>query len=216
LARILGDSRFGIRQAGKPPGVPMPHVVCQGCGFFLLGSGIGLGLLLRQLTRMHHHKAQFLLGDAPIAVFDLHLSAHPLAMPAAWFFGLRPAGFLHQERLSGVLASGAVRVSRQHNIIRDKTISRKIITGAFFRQARLIRFGAFATAPQIHTLIRLTEAVFAAWWLHKDISSPSLVVVFSVERFFAVADGAGGGHGDGAILLHFRRKSSRKITLHIE
>src|SRR5215471_9955539 len=98
LALIRGESRFGIGPAGKPPSVPMPHVVCQGCGFLLLGSGRGLGVLLRPLTRMHHHKAPFLLGDAPLAVCDLPLSTHTWAMPAAWCCGLRPARLLHQER----------------------------------------------------------------------------------------------------------------------
>jgi hypothetical protein len=97
-ARLRGDRRFGSRPAGPPPGVHMPPVVCQGGGFLLLGSGIGGGLLLRQWTRMPHHKAPVLLGAAPIAVFDLHLSAHTLAMPAAWFCGLRPAGFLPPAR----------------------------------------------------------------------------------------------------------------------
>src|SRR5215470_15391730 len=120
LALILGASRFGIGQAGKPLGVHMPHVVCQGCGFFLLGSGIGLGLLLRQLTRMHHHKAQFLLCDAPIAVFDLHLSAYTVAMPAAWFFGLRPARFLHQERQDRLLLSPDFQVLPHGTGARDE------------------------------------------------------------------------------------------------
>ena len=39
---------------------------------------------------------------------------------------------LGQGRLSGVLASGAVRVSGRHHIIRDKTVSRKIIEGRRF------------------------------------------------------------------------------------
>src|SRR5262249_31701100 len=50
LPLILGDRRFGIGEAGEPAGLPMPHVVGNGCRFFLLGSGIGLGLLLGQLT----------------------------------------------------------------------------------------------------------------------------------------------------------------------
>jgi hypothetical protein len=60
-------------------------------------------LLLGQLTRMHHHKAQCLLGDAPIAVCDLHLSAHTVAVPAPWRLGLRPPGFLEQQGEGGVL-----------------------------------------------------------------------------------------------------------------
>jgi hypothetical protein len=98
LALLRGERRCGIRQAGTPPGVPLPPVVCQGGGGLLLGSGRGVGVLLRQLTRLHHHNAPCLLGDAPSAVCDLHLAAHTVAMPAAWFFGLRPTGLLHQER----------------------------------------------------------------------------------------------------------------------
>jgi len=52
---------------------------------------------------MYHHTAQLLLCDAPIAVFDLHLSAHTLAMPAAGCFGLRPARCLHQKRQARLL-----------------------------------------------------------------------------------------------------------------
>ena len=103
LAFIRGDRCFGIRQAGEPSGLHMPCVVGHGCGFFHLRPGIALRLLLGQLTRMHHHEAQCLLGDAPIAVFDLHLSAHTLAMPAPWRLGLRPPGFLEQEGEGGLL-----------------------------------------------------------------------------------------------------------------
>jgi len=61
----------------------MLHVGGHGCGFLGLGNGIRLGLLLRQLTRMHDDKAQGFLRDAAIAVFDLHLAEHALAMPLA-------------------------------------------------------------------------------------------------------------------------------------
>jgi hypothetical protein len=70
LALIRSDSGFGIGDAGAPAGVHLPYVVGHGCGCFLLGSGIGLGLLLGQLTRMHDDKAQGLLSDVPIPVFD--------------------------------------------------------------------------------------------------------------------------------------------------
>jgi hypothetical protein len=103
LALIRGDRCFGIRQAGEPPRLHLPCVVGPGCGFLHLRRGIGLCLLLGQLTRMHDHEAQFLLGNAPIAVFDLHLSAHTLTMPAPWRLGLRPPGFLEQEGEGGLL-----------------------------------------------------------------------------------------------------------------
>jgi len=68
------------------------------CGGFLrLRSGIRLGLLLRELTRMHHHKAQGRLRDPSLLVLHLHLAEHTLPMPTAWCFVLRPARFLHEE-----------------------------------------------------------------------------------------------------------------------
>ena len=79
---ILGDGCFGIGQAGEPPRVHLPHVVCHRLRFFPLCRCIGLRLLLRQLTRMDHHKAHLLLGDPPITVFDLDLTAYALATPA--------------------------------------------------------------------------------------------------------------------------------------
>ena len=105
LALILGDSRFGIGQAGEPPRLHLPHVVCHGLGFVHLCSGIALGLLLRQLTRMHYHEAQFLLGDAPIAIFDLHVPHDTLPVPAARRFRLRPSRFLHEQGQGGLLLS---------------------------------------------------------------------------------------------------------------
>jgi hypothetical protein len=103
LARILGDSRSGVGKADEPSRLHMPHVVCHGCGCFLLGRGLGLGVLLGQLTRMHDDKAQGLLGDAPIAVFNLHLAEHALAMPAPGRLILSPPRFLHQQGQSGLL-----------------------------------------------------------------------------------------------------------------
>jgi hypothetical protein len=69
-------------------------VRCDGFGFLLLGGTIGLCLLLRQLTRMHDDKAQGLLGNAPIAVFDLHRAPHALAMPAPGRLVLGPPRLL--------------------------------------------------------------------------------------------------------------------------
>ena len=85
--------------------MPLPHVVCPGLGFLHWRRCRGLGLLLRQLTRMHHHEAQLLLCDAPIAVLDLHRSEHTVAMPAPGRLVLGPPGFLHHQGQGGVLAS---------------------------------------------------------------------------------------------------------------
>jgi hypothetical protein len=73
----------------------LPHVVCHGLGFFPLSRCVALDLLLRQVTRMHHHEAQFLLGDVPIALLDLHVPHDALPIPAARRFRLRPPRFLH-------------------------------------------------------------------------------------------------------------------------
>jgi hypothetical protein len=55
---ILRDRRFGIRRTGKPAGLHALHVLCNSSSFLLFCGGIGLGLLLRQLARMHHNKAE--------------------------------------------------------------------------------------------------------------------------------------------------------------
>jgi hypothetical protein len=94
LALILGESRFGIGQAGEPPGLHVLHVGCHGFGFFPLRRCIGLSLLLGQLTRMHDDKTPCLLGDAPITVCDLHLPEDALAMPAPVGLILGPPGLL--------------------------------------------------------------------------------------------------------------------------
>jgi hypothetical protein len=70
-------------------------VRCDGFGFLRLRGGIGLRLLLRQLARMHHDKAQFLLGDPSRAILHLDSAEHTVAMPAARRLVLRPARLLH-------------------------------------------------------------------------------------------------------------------------
>ena len=46
---------------------------------------------------MHDDKTQCLLGDAPITVFDLHLTEYALAMPAPGDLVAGPPGLLEQE-----------------------------------------------------------------------------------------------------------------------
>jgi hypothetical protein len=101
---ILCDGRRGIRLTGKPAGLHMLDVRNDCGGFLRLRSGIRLGLLLRELARMHHDKAEGLVSYPPFTVLHLHLSEHTLPMPAAWFFVLRPARFLHEEGQGGLLA----------------------------------------------------------------------------------------------------------------
>src|SRR5262249_32209915 len=64
---------------------------------------IGLRLLLRQLTRMHHHKTERLRGYPSIAVLDLDLADDALPMPPATPVVLGPPGFFHHERQGGLL-----------------------------------------------------------------------------------------------------------------
>jgi hypothetical protein len=82
----------------------MLDVLNDCCGFLRLRSGIRLCVLLRELARMHHDKAEGLVSYPPFTVLHLHLSEHTLPMPAAWFFVLRPARFLHKEGQGGLLA----------------------------------------------------------------------------------------------------------------
>ena len=97
------DGGFGIGQAGKPPGMHMLHVVCHRLRFLRLRRCIGLGLLLRQLTRMHHHKAHSSGADPPSLILHLHLPDDALPMPASGRFSLRAPRFLHQQGQGGLL-----------------------------------------------------------------------------------------------------------------
>jgi hypothetical protein len=92
---ILRDGGFGIRLTGKPPGLHLLDVRCDGFGFLRLRGGIGLRLLLRQLARMHHDKAQFLLGDPSRALLHLDPAEYTVSMPAARRLVLRPSRLLH-------------------------------------------------------------------------------------------------------------------------
>ena len=96
-ALIRRDSSFGIRLTRQPPGLPLLDVRHDGFGFLGLRGGIGLGLLLRQLARMHHYEAERCARDPSVAVLDLHLPDHTVAMPPAGCLGLGPPRFLHHE-----------------------------------------------------------------------------------------------------------------------
>ena len=109
-ALIRCDSRFGIRLTRKPLRVDILHLVGDGCGFLRLGSRIGLGVLLRQLTGMHHDKAQCLLDHPPLAVLHLDPAQHAVPMPASGRFRLGPPWLLHQQRQGGVLLSPGFEV----------------------------------------------------------------------------------------------------------
>jgi hypothetical protein len=102
---ILCDGRFGIRLTGKPAGLHVLHVLNDGLSLLRLRSRIGLGLLLRQLTRMHDDKPQLDLRHLALAVLHVHRAVHALAMPAARPFVLRPPRLLDQEGQRRLLAS---------------------------------------------------------------------------------------------------------------
>ena len=95
-ALIGGDGGLGIRRAGEPLRLYLPHVVGNGLGFLLLRPRIRLRMLLGQLTRMHHDKAHLFLHDPFITILDLHLPHDALPMPTAGRFRLGPPRFLYQ------------------------------------------------------------------------------------------------------------------------
>jgi hypothetical protein len=119
LALIRRDSRYSIRLTRTPPRVDMLHMGSDGCGCLRLGSGRGLDVLLRQLTRMHHNKAHLLLHDAPVTVLHLHRSQPTWPMPAAGLLVLGASGFFYQEGQGGWLLApcfqlGADRTGAWH------------------------------------------------------------------------------------------------------
>ena len=75
------DGGLSVGGTGKPLGLDTLDVVVHGLGFLRLGRRIGLGLLLRQLTRMAHNKAQFLQRDPSLAVLPIHWAEHALPIP---------------------------------------------------------------------------------------------------------------------------------------
>jgi hypothetical protein len=104
-ALIRGAGGRGIGPAREPPGVDLPHVVGHGLRFFHLSRGRGLGLLLRQWTRMPHDKAPLFLHAPLITLLHLHLPHDALPMPAAGRFRLGPPRFLYQQGQGELLLS---------------------------------------------------------------------------------------------------------------
>jgi hypothetical protein len=97
----------------------MRDVRTEGFGFFGLRCAICLGLLLRELTRMHHHKAQGLVHSVSVTVLDLDPPAHAVPMPAAGCFVLRPTRFLHEEGQGGLLVPPGFEVLTDGTGARD-------------------------------------------------------------------------------------------------
>ena len=56
-ALIRGDGGFGSGDAGEPLGMHLPHVMGYSLCLLRWGRGLGLALLLRQVTRMHDNTA---------------------------------------------------------------------------------------------------------------------------------------------------------------
>src|SRR5262249_19822190 len=91
---IVCYGSFRVWQAGKTPRLHLCDVGCHRLRFLCLPGGLGLGLLVCQLTRMHHHTTECLQGDPSVAVLDLDPSEHALPMPAARRFVLGPSRLL--------------------------------------------------------------------------------------------------------------------------
>jgi hypothetical protein len=73
---------FGVRQTGQPLRVDALGVGWDCLGFFALRARIRLGVLLRELTRMHDDKTERCSRDPSVTVLDLDLAHDTLAMPA--------------------------------------------------------------------------------------------------------------------------------------
>ena len=116
---ILCHGSLRIGKTGKPPGLHTLHVGCNYLGFLRLGDRIRLGLLLRQLTRMHDYKAERLGGNSPFAVLHRHRPENALPMPAAGLRVFGPPWFLHQERQPGVLLSPGFQLLAHGTSARD-------------------------------------------------------------------------------------------------
>ena len=71
--------------------------------FLGLGRGIGVRLLLRQLTRMDHDKTQRLLNHPPVTILHGHLPGDTLPVPSSRRLLPGASRFLHQERQRGLL-----------------------------------------------------------------------------------------------------------------
>jgi hypothetical protein len=98
-------SAFRIGHTRKPPGFHTPHTRGEHFGFPGLDNGIGMALLLGQLTGVHHHKAQRFLDYPPVAILYSDLSRDALPPPTAGCLSLSAAWFLHQQRQWRLLLS---------------------------------------------------------------------------------------------------------------
>ncbi len=104
-ALTFRNGGFGIRLTGKPPGLSLLDVRRDDCGFLRVCGGRGLGLLLRQLARMHHEKAQRFLRHPPSAVLDLYRPDDALPRPRAARCVLGPPRLFPSEGQGGLLLS---------------------------------------------------------------------------------------------------------------
>src|SRR5438128_6139118 len=82
-AFIVEERRLSIRRTGKPSGFNTPDVLRHGFRCLALGSGIRGGLLLGQLTRVHHDKPALLLRHPSIGICHLDAAHDTLALPTS-------------------------------------------------------------------------------------------------------------------------------------
>src|SRR5262249_8546277 len=103
VALIRCQGGFGIRQAGTPLCLDTLGMVCDHLGFLALRARIRPGLLLRELTRMHHDKTERFPRDPSVAVLDFDLAHDTLPMPAAGWLILCAPRLLQHEGQRGLL-----------------------------------------------------------------------------------------------------------------
>jgi hypothetical protein len=82
---------------GKWAGLNLSDMGGERLGLFLLLLGMGLGMTLGQLRRIHRDKPHWGQGDLPLAIFDLDLARHTAAVPPPWGIQATLAWFLKQQ-----------------------------------------------------------------------------------------------------------------------
>jgi len=85
--------------------VHLAHVVGHGLRCLHWRRGRGLGLLLRQLTRMHHDQAHLFLHDPLLTLLHLSLPHDAVPMPAAGRCRLGPPRLLSDQGQGALLLS---------------------------------------------------------------------------------------------------------------
>jgi hypothetical protein len=102
-AGVVCDGGFRLRHPRKPPGVHTSPMLGDRLGFLGVGNGLGVHVLLGQLTGGHHHNAPRLRGHPPLAIRHVDLPTDAVSLPAAWRLSLRTPRLLGQHRPGGLL-----------------------------------------------------------------------------------------------------------------